>query len=185
MAMARRGSIVALVAILAIARATGTARADGDDGSIFAGAFEPDPPEPISTPDLILGVGYGSELLVGSAALGFAWGVRTGSGPRVKRVMVGVERRLTLKGFGSDPETVPTRFTATFGWLDGELYDLGLDLGVSVTTTERFGGFGRLTFGAHGIGVRLTFGGDTDRDTPDFFGGLDLVLDLGRRTGRI
>jgi hypothetical protein len=183
--MARRVPLTALVAGLAIAAAAATARADGDDGSIFEDAFEPDPPEPISTPNLILGVGYGSELLVGSAALGYAWGVRSGSGPRVKRVMVGVERRLTLKGLGSDTETVPTRFTATFGWLDGEVYDLGLDLGVSATTTERFGGFGRLTFGAHGIAVRLTFGGDTDGDTHDFFGGLDLVLDLARRTGRI
>lgn len=180
--MARRMSIVALVAVLAIASTTATAHADG---SIFEGAFEPDPPEPISTPNLILGFGYGSELLVGNAALGYAWGVRSGSGPRVKRAMVGVERRLTLKGLGSDTETVPTRFTATFGWLDGEVYDLGLDLGLSATTTERYGVLGRLTFGAHGIGLRLTFGGDTDGDTPDFLGGLDLVLDLGRRTSRI
>jgi len=186
-------TLAAAAVTLALA---GTASACPESISLMD--FHEDPPEPISTPTLIFGTGYTTDGLVGSVALGYVSGERSGwlfRGAHVKRVLVGVERRLTLDGLETDKPSidpaamdtgVPTRFTATFGWFDDALFDLGLDIGFTATTNERMGAIGRLTFGGNGIGVRVTAGADTGTDSnTDFVGGIDLVFDLAKMTGRI
>lgn len=185
----------ATAAALALAGGTAAACPEG-----FSFDFHEDPPEPISTPTLIVGTGISTDGVVGSVALGFVSGERSGwlfRGAHVKRVLIGVERRLTLDGLDTDTSerasidpamdtSVPTRFTATFGWFDDALFDAGLDFGFTATTDERMGAIGRITLGANGIGVRLTAGADTDTDSnTDFIGGIDLVFDLAKMTGRI
>jgi hypothetical protein len=191
MAMVRRIAIAAAV-MVGLAAHSATACPEG----ITLLDFHEDPPEPISTATIIVGTGYTDLGLVGSIAVGYVGGERSGwlfRGAHVKRVLIGAERRLTLQGLETDKpsidagamDVVPTRFTATFGWFDDALFDLGLDVGFTATTSERMGALGRLTLGSGGVGVRLTFGGDTDGDNPDFLGGIDLVFDLAKMAGWI
>lgn len=193
--MVRSLAVAALTATLVLAARTASACPEG-----FAFDFTAEPPEPISTPTLILGTGISTDGLVGSIALGYVNGERSGwlfRGAHVKRVLVGVERRLTLDGLDTptseratmDPgamSSVPTRFTATFGWFDDALFDAALDVGFTATTDERMGALGRITLGAGGVGVRVTLGADTGTDSnTDFLGGIDLVFDLAKMSGRI
>src|SRR5678815_827770 len=91
MAIVRR---IAIAATLMLGLAAGTASACPEDILLFD--FHEDPPEPISTATIIVGTGYTDLGLVGSIAVGYVGGERSGwlfRGAHVKRVLVGAERR--------------------------------------------------------------------------------------------